>query len=55
MHFQKWTLKDLGSSLKPNYMDYKKVRLYYDCNDNEGAGFESKLHESLSKRFTGTH
>ena len=33
-----WTTNDLGRSSKPNQMDYKRVRLIYDCLNNEEQG-----------------
>ena len=50
---QKWTTNDLGSSSKPNQMDYKRVKLLYDCPiDEEGDEAESKWHGKLGG-YTG--
>ena len=48
IHFQEWTIYDLGRSSKPNDNDYLKVKLFYECHNNEEEDeTESKWHDSM--------
>ena len=47
IYFQNFTIYDLGSSSKPNAMDYEKVKKYYNCNNTKGNEIKGKWNESM--------